>query len=204
MTFNVDNAITAGLLQADGKWDEMASFCSDWIDQEPNNFLAWQALGDAQQGLLQFTKAIANYRRGLAYAPKKIPAGIDRSLSAASLWHRLGHAYANNSMLPESIYAFQQAVLVDEKWSELWNDLGVTHMRRSEPSDMKYAFDAFRMAATCDPTNMQAMKNLGVLYAMSNRDDGVATMRNMIAKIDPTEADAFDKLARDAKASQRK
>ena len=204
MAFNVDNAITAGLLQAESKWEEMALFCSDWIDQEPTNFLAWQALGDAQQALQKFTEAIANYKRGLPYAPMRVPAGIERSLSAASLWHKLGHAYANVSMLPEAIYAFQQAVLVDEKWSELWNDLGVTHLRRSLPPDMKHAFDAFRMAATCDPANMQALKNLGVLYAMSGRNDGVATMRNMISKIDPMEAVAFDKLARDAKFSQGK
>jgi tetratricopeptide (TPR) repeat protein len=201
MTFRVENAIRSSELQIASRWEEMLAFGREWISSEPNNFLAWQSIGDALQGLKRYSEAIENYKQGLKYAPESAPVEIDRAFTAAPLWHRMGHAYTKLAKTSESIFAFQKAVLVDEYSSELWNDLGVAHMQ-SSAKDIMRAFDAFKMAVARDPKNIQAIKNLGVIYAMVNKDEGITSIRNMLRNIDRGEVAVFDELVQNIRSAR--
>ena len=196
MTFRLENVEQCDVLQATGDWAAMLSFCVQWVKQEPTNYLAWQGVGDAQVALGDISDAITNYTLGIEYAPSNLIEAHGKTYSAASLWYRIGHAYQKLQITSQAIDAFLKAIAIDPRSGTLWNDLAVVHMN-ARPMNTTAAFEALKTALACEPKGLNILSNLGLLYAIVDRQDGVQHVHKSLLAIDEAEAARFLASARE-------
>lgn len=188
MGYKLANLETAAKLEQKNKWHELLEFSSQWIAEEPENFLAWQAMGDALRKLNRSAEAIPVFRKGLDVAP---PCPVDfmgKAMSAGPLWYRLGHAYSELGETDLSIEAFKEAARIDPMIADIWNDLGMVYVNNN---DYKGAFEAFKKAVSADSANTNSLKNLGIVYAICGVEQGIAQVHQMLSKLDVKAAKDF-------------
>jgi cytochrome c-type biogenesis protein CcmH/NrfG len=64
-----------------------------------------------------------------------------------------------------------------------------------ESNDAAGAFEAFKKAVSLDGTNVNSIRNLGILYAMCKVEAGVHQMHECLVQLDASAAKAFIKKA---------
>ncbi len=188
MGFNLENLETAARLEKNNKWQDLHDFSIRWISEEPENFFAWQAMGDALRKLNRPAEAIPVFRKGLEFAPPHPIDFLGKPMSAGPLWYRLGHAYGELGNAELSIEAFKEAARIDPKVAGIWNDLGVVYVNKK---DYEGAFEAFKNAISVDPDNTNSLKNLGIVYAICGVEQGVSQIHQMLLRLDAKVAKEF-------------
>lgn len=193
MSYKVENIERAGELEATRQWADLLAFTTNWVAEEPNNFLAWQSRGYALRNIGRSLEAIAYFLKGLEVVPPSPVEFFGKPLTASGLWYQLGVAHSDAGHFREAIEAFQSAADLDPTERVIWNDLGVAHMKQN---DTKGAFVSFKKAVALDPTNTTSLKNLGIVYAMCAVPDGVQQVYGMLSQLDSAVAREFIANAR--------
>ena len=85
MGYKLASLETAAKLEQKNKWHELLEFSSQWIAEEPENFLAWQAMGNALRKLNRSAEAIPVFRKGLDVAPPSTADFMGKPMSAGPL-----------------------------------------------------------------------------------------------------------------------
>jgi Flp pilus assembly protein TadD len=185
----------AARLEKTEAWNDLLTFSQSWTEKQPNNQFAWQALGNAARNLGDINQAIAAFTRGLDTVPKEKMDFFGSPLTAGPLLYCLAHTYAQVRNFEAAKETFQRALLVDPSEVAIWNDLGVVCM---ETNDTMGAFEAFKKAVSLDEGNINSLTNLGILYALCERPDGVSFIAKQLAAIDPEAARIFLNRAQSA------
>lgn len=188
MGYKLENLETAARLEQRNGWQELFEFSKQWISEEPENFFAWQAMGDALRKLNSPAEAVLAFRRGLELMPPHPIDLVGIPVSAGPLWYKLGHAYSEMGNVELSIEAFKEAARIDPEVVDIWNDLGVIY---ADSKDYKSAFEAFKKAVVVDPTNINSLKNLGIVYAMYGVEEGVNRVHLMLSGLNTEAAKEF-------------
>ena len=188
MSYKLERLEKAAALERKSAWSELLSFCTEWSAEEPLNPLPWQGIGDAQRKLGNPREAVATYLKGLDVAPPQPMELLGNVLGP--LWYRLGQTYGELGETQNSIRAFNEAAQVDPGVADIWNDLGVAYCNLT-PIDAKSASEAFRMAIKLDPTNLNSLKNLGIVYAMCDMQQGVTQVHQELSKLNARAARDF-------------
>ena len=178
----------AAKLEKNNKWHELLEFSKQWVSNEPDNFFAWQAMGDALRKLNRPAEAIPAFQKGLEFAPPHSVEFMGMLTSAAPLWYRIGHAYNDMGNTKLSIEAFKEAARIDPMVADIWNDLGVVYINTR---DYESAFETLKKALSVAPHNVNSLKNLGIVYAICGVDQGVSQVHQMLSKLDSKSAKIF-------------
>lgn len=188
MTARLENLEAAASLEKAGKWSDLLAFAQLWSKEEPKNLFAWQAIGDASRKLNRPQDALLAYREALGIAPPIPTLVLGATVSAAPIWYRIGHAHFELGNVEDAVKAFEEVGRIDPGVPDIWNDLGVVHMNNR---NTKGAFEAFKKAVIADPRNLNGLKNLGLLYAMTGARQGVENTHERMLAIDGMAARVF-------------
>lgn len=188
MEYRLEKLEAASNFEKKNQWRELLVFSEQWVVDEPENFFAWQAMGEALRKLGRPAEAIPVFLKGLEVTPPHPVDFMGKMLSAGPLWYRLAHAYSEIGKTDLSIEAFNEAARIDPKVADIWNDLGVVYVNKN---DYKGAFEAFKKAVDVDPTNTNSLKNVGIIYAMCGVEQGVTQIHQMLSKLDSKAAKDF-------------
>ena len=179
MEYDLERLLQAGKIEEQGDWNKMLAFSKEWVEHEPFNCIAWQGIGDAYRKLARPKEAVAAYKKGLEVAPPKPVELLGRSLSSASIWYQLGHAFCELNELDKATEAFRESIRVEPRACS-WNDLGVVYQAQN---DNKNAFDAFKQAVALNPSDINSLKNLESMYALGGSEEGVAFVRRKLSQL---------------------
>ena len=200
MTNSYNMLETAAELETNCKWEELHNHCLVWTEKYPYDLNALQGLGDALANLGQYEKAIVIYTKGINIANND-KGEIDKNIfNIAYLYFRLGNAYREANDYLKAIDAYVEAVEREPRSSDIWNNIGLTYINKT-PQDIEAAFSAFKNAASSDPENTNSLANLGIVYAMCDREDGVNQIYQMILKLDKQKAEKFLSEAKETLSS---
>jgi Flp pilus assembly protein TadD len=178
----------AATLEAAGNWQTLHAFSKAWVCSQPNNLLAWQSLGTAARRLGNSEEAIAAFKQGISVAPPEPFDFFGKTLTSGPLLFNLAHTYAEAGSIDLAKATFREAGRVDPNTVAIWNDLGVVCMNNQ---DAFGAFEAFKKAVSIDDGNINSLRNLGILYAFSNNQDGVRFVHRRLADLDVRAANDF-------------
>ena len=201
-------------LQDAEDWNGMLAHCKEWTEAEPENSIAWYALGIAYHNINRHDE-IAAYREAVRINPELAEAWnnlgstyneLDRCDDAiaahrealrinpelAETWNNLGLAYANLGHYDDAIVALRKALRINSELAEAWYNLGVTYGRDLGRYDD--AIDAFRKALRINPEYAKAWYNLGLAYGKLDRHDDAIAAFSEAVRINPEDADAWNNL----------
>jgi Flp pilus assembly protein TadD len=142
-----------------------------------------------------FPLGLALFKQGNFVGAMPVLGKSAREAPTPQAWFILAHARHKAGNTKLAIEAMLKAVDLESKSHEAWNDLGTL---LTAANDYKAALSAFNTAHNLAPKNIQTLKNIGFLYALSNYPEGVALVRERIQAISVAEADAFTKEANNA------
>lgn len=142
-----------------------------------------------------FPLGLALFKQGNLFGAMPVLGKSAREAPTPQAWFTLAHARHKVGNTKLAIEAMLKAVDLDPTSHEPWNDLGTL---LTAANDYKAALNAFNTAHNLAPTNIQTLKNIGFLYALSNYPEGVALVREKIQAISYAEAEAFAKDATNA------
>lgn len=199
MGYKLENLEAAAKLEKKNKWHELLEFSKQWVIEEPGNFFAWQAMGDALRKLDRPAEAIPVFRKGLEVAPPRPIDFMGKPVSAGPLWYRLAHAYSALGNAELSIEAFKEAARIDPMVADIWNDLGVAYVNNN---DYGGAFEAFKTAVFADPANTNSLTNLGIVYARCGVEQGIGQVHQMLSRLDAKAAKDFLAQAKQIRANR--
>ena len=128
MRYKLANLETAAELEQKNKWHELLEFSSQWIAEEPENCIAWQAKGDALRKLNRSAEAIPVFCKAIDVALSFPIDFMGEVMSTGLLWYRLGRVYSDLGKTDLSIDAFKEAARIDPMVANIWNDLGVVYI----------------------------------------------------------------------------
>ena len=165
------------VLEAKKDWPGLLAVCEAWVKAQPDNAIAWGALGEAYTGTSQYGEAIEAYHRALEIDPRE-----------ALAWYVLGVAYGNARRYAEAIEACRQALEIDPQHAEPWYVLGDAYVFSGRYTD---AIKACRQALKINPQYADAWHTLGAAYVFSGRyTDAIKACRQAL-KINPQYALAW-------------
>jgi|SRR5882672_6588264 len=157
-------------------WQGLELQCKAKLQEDPSYIHAFFPLG------------LALFKQGLSVAAMPVLGRSAREAPTPQAWFILAHARHKSGQTKSAIEAMLKAIEIDPKAHEPWNDLGTL---LAAVHDYKAALNAFDTAHGIDPQNIQTLRNIGFLYALSNFEEGVKLIRQKILEISPAEADAF-------------
>lgn len=191
MKYNIKNLEIAAKFEQNKKWNELLEFSEKWVIDEPRNFFAWQAKGDALRNLGMLEEAISVFRIGLDVIPLESFDFMGKPTTSARLWYRLGNTYRELGDVQLSIEALKEAARIDPMVADIWNDLGIAYLNSNDHQNHHKAFKAFKKSVSIEPENQNSLKNLGIVYAGFGVEDGVNTVYQMLSTLNPSFAKEF-------------
>ena len=163
-------------------WQGMFDWCRRWTKSEPKDFVAWNWLGIAYDGLKRYDDAIEAYRQSLRFFPATHP-GDD------VVWRHLGQAYSNLKRYDDAIEAYRQSLSILPRF-DVWRDLGIAYDGLKRYNE---AIEAYRQALRINPDDVDAWYNLGVTYALSGQKGQVMEVYGQLKALNFAKAEEFYK-----------
>ena len=161
-------------------WNGMLAHCQEWTEAEPENSIAWYALGNAYGNLDRYDDAISALREALRINSED-----------ADAWYNLGLAYGKLGHRDDEIAAYREALRINPEDAEAWYNLGVTYADLDRYDD---AIAAYGEALRINSEYAVAWYNLGNTYGNINRyDDAIVAYREAL-RINSEDADAWYNL----------
>ncbi len=169
----VDWLKQAAALETAQDWPKLLDWTQRWVKAEPQNVIAWQSLGNAQQNLKHYDDAIAVYRQALRINPEY-----------SSAWNNLGNAYHILKRYDDAIAAFRHALRINPEHANAWNNVGAAYNSIKRYDD---AIAAFRQALRINPedADADAWNNVGTSYRPLKRYDDAITSYRQAVRINP-------------------
>lgn len=129
-----------------------------------NNLVAeiYLYLGILHKTLGQNERAIEYFNESIKYDKNNIYSYVN-----------LGDIYYNNDNYDEAIKIFSEAVSISEdniKKSQIYNDLGLAQLKKGIIDD---AIKSFKKAIELNPSNTNAIHNLGLIYVRSGMEEKI-------------------------------
>lgn len=131
------------------------------LEDQPNNFEAYNNLGNILQDQGRTDEAISCYQKAIKLNP-----------NFAGTYYNLGDALQDKGQLDEAIICYQKVIELDPAFSRAYNNLGVALEKKGE---IDKAADYCEKAIALDPTFLEAYFNLGnALHDKGQFDKAIA------------------------------
>lgn len=163
-------------------WTDTITLFENAIKKNPNNYLAYQVLGQEMSKNGENEKAIYYYDMALKANPNFSPAYSNKGLILKTIgrreeafknfqkaiqtnkfsveaYHNMGVFYFENTNLNESIKYFLKAIEINPDYIESYNCLGVA---LAEKGNIEEGIKYFEKALRINPNNANAQKNLKI------------------------------------------
>ena len=167
-------------LQSRKDWQGMQALADRWIKAQPHSTSAWFVLGEADDELGQYAKAIEAYRQALQINPQD-----------ADAWDNLGLAYDGAGQYAQAIDAERQALQINPQDAGTWYNLGLAYDHAGQSAQ---AIDAYRQALKINPQDTPAWNNLGGDYDHAGQHAQAIDAERQALKINPQDAEAWYNL----------
>ncbi|MDI6733364.1 MAG: tetratricopeptide repeat protein [Planctomycetota bacterium] len=173
----------AGLYLKDGKYQETIRDLKEADTFEPDCPATWFNLGSAYFGLKEFSEALqyfertirlvpqyleAYHQRGLCYAQQNQTnlaiedlSFVIKSSPSARVYYDRGAIYLNMKKYNDAIVDFTNAISLDEKFSDAFNNRAIANASQERFSE---AVKDFEKAIQLKPDNPSYHKNLGIAF----------------------------------------
>ncbi len=161
-------------------WNNSVTVFSHAIEVTQNNWLAYNDLGNAYNGLGRYTEAVGNFRQAIKINPRYDEAYLN-----------LGNAYVSLARSAEAIDAYKQAVKVNPDYADAYFNLGNAYGSLARSAE---AIDAYKQAVKVNSDLYQAYNNLGIVYGGLGRYSEAADNFKQVIKINPDYAQAYNNL----------
>jgi tetratricopeptide (TPR) repeat protein len=158
-----------GTISLHGK--ELRDWCKMWTQAQPENSMAWVALG---QSYSSYKKAIGAYKQA-----------IHINSEDASAWYFLGNCYLNLKQYTEAIEAYRQTIRINPDIHTAWHYLGSAYSHLGQYSK---AIEAYRQSIRIFPDNPSTWSDLGQIYTTLNRNTDAIEAYREAARINPKDA----------------
>lgn len=130
-------------------WPALQRHAQAWTRDQPDNAMAWSALGVAYDEQGQREKAIEAYQQAVRIDPLY-----------ADSWLNLGVAYIRQGQWEKAIEAFQRAVRIDQQDAKAWFALGAAYGRQGQ---REKAIEAYQVLKTLDPELADKLFQLAIM-----------------------------------------
>lgn len=198
-------------LEAMRDWPTLQDHALKWTKAEPENNMAWFALGLAYRNSFQNTKAIDALRQALHLNPELSEAWYNLGIAYAYLghsaeeleayhralridpdyaeaWSNLGYAYGQLGQYTKAIEAYQQALRADSGDANSWNGLGTAFGRFGQTAK---AIEAFQRSLSIEEENTIVWFNLGAAYKKSGQRGKAMEVYKRLKTLDLGSAERF-------------
>jgi len=207
-------AMGIGTYRQVGYWKNNSTLFTHAVEVTPNNWLAYNNLGDEYGKLGRYQDAIESFKQairikpdyaethnnlGFAYgklgrwqdAVEAYKQAIRIKPDYADAHYNLGFAYGNLGRYQESIEAYKRAIRIKPDYADAYYNLGGTYGKLGRYQD---AIESFKQAIRIKPDLAEAHYNLGVAHGKLGRwQDAVEAYKRAI-RIKPDYAKAHDNL----------
>ncbi len=167
-------------LEAQQDWQALADWAKRWVQAEPDQAIAWGALGNAYDNLGQHSKAIGAFSEALRIKP-----------NYAEAWSNLGSEYISLNQPLKAIEAFNEALRIKPDLAMTWNNVGIAYGQMGQHNK---AAGAFGEALRIKPNYAEAWSNLGSAYVNSNQPVKAIEAISEALQIEPDNAMAWNSL----------
>jgi len=161
------------------RWNNSVTIFSHAIAVTRNNYIAYNHLGLAYDGLGRSAEAMEDFTQAIRITPDYAKAHTN-----------LGIVYTKLGRFQEAIDAHKQAIKIKPDLAMAYNNLGIVYTKLGRGTE---AIDAYKQAIKIKPDYAKAYTNLGVVYTKIGRyQDAIDTYKQAI-RIMPnlTEAHLF-------------
>jgi tetratricopeptide (TPR) repeat protein len=142
------------LLEKAENWREMIAKCDVWASQQPLNPLPYFSSGNAYLKIGKPVTAVEMFRKAIDISNQPVSTFPPSVFNCLHEWYGLGRAYTQLRNWDEAENAFLQAISIDPRVPDIWNDLAVVYMDL-KPYDIGKAFEALKRAIEVDPNNVR-------------------------------------------------
>ena len=194
-----------------GQLQQALSDASQMLERFPNSVVLYNIAGASNAGLLQFDKAIDNFKRALKINPdnagtynnigsalkekgdlEKAVASYKKALKIkpdyAEAYYNLGIALKDNGDLEAAIASYKKAIKIKPDYSEAYNNLGVA---LQDKGDSDAAIDSYKQALKIKPDFAESCRNMGIsLQNKGNIKAAIASYEEAI-KLKPYDAETY-------------
>jgi cytochrome c-type biogenesis protein CcmH/NrfG len=167
-------------LEGKNDWPGLLKHAQAWTRAQPQDWMAWAALGEAYGWLEQTTKAIEAYQHSLRI-----------NSEFAGPWFGLGLNYRREGQTAKAIEAYQQALRINSEYVETWDNLGVAYKKAGQTTQ---AIEAYQQALRINPEFTSAWNNLGVAYQQADQTTQAIEAFQQALRINPEFAEAWHNL----------
>ncbi len=154
-----------------GKLSEAVTHYQRVLDQNPQNIIAYQELGNIFLKLQQPEPAIKSYLKAVALQPK-LP----------QTYHNLGEAYAQLEQWTEAIAAYQKAIQLKSDFSWSHNNLADIYLKLGQWTQ---AINSYGQAIKFNPDFALSHHNLGEAYSKLEQWDKAISAHQKAAQFNP-------------------
>jgi tetratricopeptide (TPR) repeat protein len=171
-------------------WTDTTTLFENAIKKNPNNYLAYQVIGQEMANNGENEKALYYYDMALKANPDFSPAYNNKGLILKTIgrrgeafenfqksaqvnkfsveaYHNMGVFYYENNNLDESIKYFSKAIGINPDYIESYNYLGVA---LAEKGSIEEGLKYFEKALRINPNNTNAQKNLRIALELKKKN----------------------------------
>ena len=145
----------SALLTTQGNYEDAYAAAQKSLSLDPENVMAWSALGDAASMLNRIDEAIHAYEYALSLDPT--------FESASTIQYNIGSLYLDQGKFQEARMSFEQALESGDSYAALWLNKGVAEYGMG---DYVNASQSFEQAVTLDPSVPCGVDNLNATREM--------------------------------------
>ncbi len=171
---------TAYAAQQIDKYDVAIDFYRQALNLIPNDYVAYNNLGNALQNSGDLPGAITRYEKAIELQP-----------DLADAYYNLGIALQDSGDLPGAIVGFEKAIELQPDYADAYYNLGLA---LKDSGDLPGAIAGFEKAIELQPDDAVAYNNLGIALAKSGDLTGAIAGYEKAIELQPDLAAAYDNL----------
>ena len=171
----------AAALEDHKDWQSLQALARRWIKARPRTAVGWFVLGEADDNLGQYARAIDVDQQALKINPQE-----------AIAWYELAIAYYDAGQYAQAIAASRQALQINPQDAQAWTNLGAAY---GELGHYAQAIAASRQALQINPQSAKAWFGLGAGYVRSGERGKALAVYQRLKTLDPSLAQQlFDNI----------
>ena len=159
------------------KWDEAIESFTRVIEQDPNDFQAYNNRGFAYQGKGEYDHAIKDYDKVIELEPNN-----------ATVYYHRGAAYQGKGKYDRAIKDYDKAIKLKLNNAEVYTNRGTTYQEKGE---FDRAIEDYDKAIKLDPRHKKTYYNRGFVYQKKKKYDLAIKDYDKAIKLDPKNATIY-------------